>query len=156
MKHSRPSVLAVALLAALQTPAPAATQYDEQTIEIAIEAGRLDAMMESAGRILHAHREREVDARAAYEPRRYIALSLQHAVARYNVLIPVACKQHFMTGGLCGRGFHPKWLREFSNADSDTVLHARVEEASVPIKALWTSLCHNQSIRKSRDACEIE
>jgi hypothetical protein len=146
--------LAVALFSA---PVIATTRQDEETVAIAIEAGRLDAMMDSVGRVLRIHGPRDLDPRASYEPRTYIAFSLKRAVSQYNRLMPVACARHLMTGGRCGRRYEPIWLQRLSDRDTDAILQAHVDDAAKPIEALWTALCGHRSIaRGQRDACEIE
>jgi len=148
--------LAIAAIATLTSPAFATTRHDERLAELAIEAGRLDAMMDGVSRALHVHATRDVQPMSAYKATTYISLSLRRAIRQYNGLMPIACRRHLIAGGQCGHRYEPVWLHSaFSDRDDEATWQARIEDASVPVEALWNSVCKRLSHTR-RDVCEIE
>ncbi len=143
---------AIALCMALLQPA--ALAQDGDVTGLAIDAGRLDAMMRKSAEILRIADVDETQLPPVEgEGQAYAAL--RDAVARYRRLVPIACHLGKVSGAFCSDAYAPSWL-------NDPVLpkagefRRRIDDATAHIAAFWDALCEPLRAQGENDACEIE
>lgn len=136
----------------------ATARYSGESAETAIEAGRLDAMMDSASRVLAVHTGvPAVSAVSTYDSTEYAEQSLRRAVIQYNKLLPVACVRHLVRKSLCMGQLWPAWMnRGFTSDEPDLVLHERIDDVSYRVTPFWSALCWGQHGEARRRACQVE
>ena len=146
--------LAIVLLFLMAT-----VRYRDEARDIAIEAGRLDAMMDNVGVILGARRfEPDVKPSTPFDSRDYAEQSLARAMIQYDRLLPIACSRRLVRGAICRRAPWPAWMNHRALSDeSDQVLRERLNEVSARVVPFWSAFCKSPAGGAGRrSACETE
>jgi hypothetical protein len=116
--------------------------HPEESDLAAIEAGRLDAMVDQIALLLKQPVRRR-DGEALSQANLPAHLSL--TVARFNILLPLACRARQLPSKDCAV-WHPAWLNAFV---PDPVV--AVDDAYIHIRPVWAALC-----AANKRACRIE
>lgn len=116
--------------------------YPEENDLVAIEAGRLDLMVDQMAQLLKQPAPRKADETIS---RADLSARLSLTSARFNGLLPLACRARHIPQKDCAV-WHPAWL----NAPTiDPV--AAVDEGYSHIRPVWAAVCAG-----NKKACRIE
>jgi hypothetical protein len=147
--------LAALFLATLPTLAA-----DDDTYALAIDAGRLDVMMDQSSEALKllAPTAKD-DAPASPQAQRNRAFDeLVTAVLRYNLIAHETCRRALVSAKLCTGPFLPDWLKDGADVDHDvSSLRAMIDETSARLEPFWNELCEKGRKASNDDTfCAIE
>ena len=117
--------------------------YPEEGDLAAIEAGRLDIMVDQIALLLMQQPVPRRDSGAM--PRGDLPARLALTVTRFNNLLPLACRARQLPSRDCA-AWHPAWL----NAPVANQV-AAVNDAYLRIRPVWAAMC-----AADKNACRIE
>lgn len=133
------------------TVAAAAAQ---DSMALAIDSGRLDAMMRKSAEILQISDVDETSLPPVTDEGQAYA-ALRDAVSRYERLVPIACHLGKVSDEFCTAAYAPSWLNDTALPDDDE-FRRRIDDASAHIAPFWNALCEPLRAQGENDACEIE
>lgn len=142
----------------LAVAAPAGPAADPATL--AIDAGRLDVMMDQSTEALRllAPNADPGNLDTPDAQRAYAFQELVSAVLRYNAISDRACRQGLVSEALCGGPYLPVWLSERPDtARTDAALRAMIDDAAAQLTPFWAALCEKGRKAAHDDTfCAIE
>jgi len=135
---------ALALSAAFWATAVPAQESGDETV-LAMDAGRLVAMLDQASVLLKAGEAKEPDGE---DP----VLALDFALNRYNILRQIACARAVMEGPECASAYTPVLRRP---PVSVSVLRQELDDAEAHILPFWEAVCTKLD-DPARHTCQME
>ena len=140
--------------------APALAAEDDDPSTLAIEAGRLDVMMDQSREALKllAPNAKDTDLDTPQAQRAHAFEELVTAVLRYNLVANEACRRSLVSAKLCTGPFLPAWLKDRAGTDHDAAsLRAMIAEASERLMPFWSAMCEKGKKASGDDTfCAME
>jgi hypothetical protein len=144
----------VFILAMAFVPAAADEQPDNDGL--AIDASRLDLIVDQSEEALKLLVPQAKDGQFAVETGQAAFAELAGAVLRYNFLQDQACNAGVVARRLCTGPYRPAWLNAGA-AHSNAQLRAMIDEASARLVPLWEALCDKgRPLAHDESFCRIE
>jgi hypothetical protein len=141
------------------SPKLAAPGAGNQDLLLAINAGRLDVMMDEVDDLLSPRSRTHVDSTSppATDHLQSAMNSLSSAVTHYQRLLPVACQKRIIAKQMCTGIYRPGWLtRRVAAPPKPEVVRGRIEDAQRHLEPLWSAVCDDGRRRTGNDVCPIE
>jgi hypothetical protein len=140
--------------------AAAATPESDLAYQMAIDAGRVDAMVtraeEAADLILADKMPKEPANLREYDET--TVRNLKIAILRYNLLAEAACEADRPNREFCGEPYMPDWLRApASTPYSQSQMQTMIREANARITPMWNAVCARaRTASRNERYCELE
>jgi len=145
----RSTILSAMIWLVASGTAAAQTSSDDEATQLAIEAGRLNAMMDQVALLLGVANGEEI-APSTHED----AFSeLSDAVRSYNRLGPVACAQIVVPEGICPGSYAPGWLARPPITAKD--LRHDIDDAATHLEPFWRMVCAAKD-NANHKTCQLE
>lgn len=156
MTTSKGLFLAALLVAGLATVPVSAGTNTEATGELAIDAGRLHAMLGKTELLLGLNEDETspTTADTVHETDDPFVL-LRDAVIRYDRDLSDACQQGAIAGTQCNQMLAPWWLAS-RTAPKGIDLRKLIDSTTPYVTALWKNVCRTRGPGPDPSLCEME